>query len=164
MKNLKFGLAVVATLFSVHCFATAYELKATNSISLSVDRPEISIYINYPGPNISKICGLSINSSKTGLDANRLAKELVVTLADGSAISPKENSLDYQVTDNVLRKNQYALGLEIRTKNHKNFSDLVKINSSSLNVVGLPCEKVSRKIKPLSEISPLPSAGMNLQH
>ncbi len=143
MKNLKFGLTVLAILFSfsVHCFAAAFELNATNSINLSVDRPEISIYINYPGPKISKICGLSIEASKANLDASWLAKKLVVTLADGSVISPNENSLDYQVKDNVLRKNQYALGLEIRTKNHKNLSDLVKISSSSLKVVGLPCEK-----------------------
>lgn len=141
MKNLRFFLIIIATVSSSsYSFADATELNSKDKISLSIESPELSIYINYPGRNISNICGVKIASSNPNLNLSLISKRLIVKLADGTIVAPIEKTLDYVFSEDVLRRNQYALSLEIRTKNQKNLSELAILSKSTLNLMSVPCK------------------------
>jgi hypothetical protein len=143
MKNLRFFLTTflttIATGFSSYSFADATELNSKNKISLAVESPELSIFINYPGRNISNICGVKIASSNPDLNPSLVSKRLIVKLADGTMIAPLDKTLQYVFSEDILKRNQYALGLEIRTKNQKNLSELAILSKSNLNLMSVPC-------------------------
>lgn len=141
MKNLRFFLIIIATVSSSsYSFADATELNSKDKISLSIESPELSIYINYPGRNISNICGVKIASSNPNLNPSLISKRLIVKLADGTMVAPIEKTLDYVFSEDVFRRNQYALSLEIRTKNQKNLSELAILSKSTLNLMSVPCK------------------------